>query len=149
MFSRDIHSHTMSLASFIWKLGLLSRSLADTLICGVFGVRGSSSAPPSTCQCMSVTTWMSRPSLSLDLLDPPEHVVSSSGNSSCDFKGRLCALLFAVNARGVLRVLPPRLYEEKRPGRYFVTIGRRRGRQEHMIPTLVSTELQPAAAGLS
>jgi hypothetical protein len=50
-------------------------------------------------------------------------------------------------ARGALGVL--RRWEEKTPGRNLCIRGRRRGRQEQMMPTLTSIEDQVAAAGLS
>lgn len=37
----------------------------------------------------------------------------------------------------------------KAPGRKRVRSGRKRGRQEQMMPTLISTELHVAAGGLS
>jgi hypothetical protein len=97
--------------------------------------------PVSTCTEISVTTWMS-----------PSYLVNSMELSPRDLPSLLPILLPSVLWMVAYCFGPAvtvRTRDVKPPGRKRVNIGRRRGKQEHMMPTLISTELQVAAGGLS
>jgi len=97
---------------------------------------------PSTCTDISVTTCISRSATSCDCF-----VISNESSSVEVAAFRLRVLRIVAYCRGPAFLL--RALEDIAPGMKRVKIGRRRGRQEQIMPTLISTELHVAAGGLS
>lgn len=101
--------------------------------------------PPSTCTSISVMTWISCFASSLGTCETLAICMTSPPWDRGPL--RPCVLPMVAYCRGPVELL--RVRDEKVPGRKRVKSGRRSGRHEQMMPTLVSTELHVAAGGLS